>query len=98
MTTKPTILAISEPGALDDENYHPCVAHGHNLETLRRAFEDGSVCLLEVVLNATGERAAAVCAAVKDEDGYVSFTPFAIMLNGNPFELLTPAQQSNEES
>ena len=96
MTTKPIILAVSEPRILDDENYHPCVAHGHNLETLRRAFEDDAVCLMEVVLNATGERAAAVCAAVKDAAGYVSFTPFAIMLNGNPFELLTPAQQSDD--
>lgn len=85
---KKTILAVSEPGILDDANYRPCVGHRDNLENLRLAFEDDAVCLLEVVLKATGERVAALCAAVKHADGSVALTPFAIMLNGNPYELL----------
>ena len=87
---KPTILAVSEPGILDDENYSPCVGHKDNLENLRLAFEDDAMCLMEVVLKATGERVAALCAAVQSADGDVSFTPFAIMLNGNPYDLLEP--------
>lgn len=87
---KPSILAVSEPGILDDENYRPCLGHKKNLETLRLAFEDDAMCLMEVVLKATGERVAALCAAVRSADGEVSFTPFAIMLNGDPYELLLP--------
>ena len=87
---KPTILAVSEPGILDDESYRPCAAHKENLKTLERAFEDGSVCLMEVTLKSTGERVAAICAASRTGDDEVSFTPFAIMLNGNPCELLEP--------
>jgi hypothetical protein len=84
------MLAVSEEGILDDDNYRPCVGHKDNLENLHLAFADDAMCLVEVVLKATGERVAALCAAVQSEDGDVSFTPFAIMLNGNPYELLTP--------
>jgi hypothetical protein len=55
---------------------------------LKKAFEEDAVCLMEVTLKATGERVAALCAAVRHEDNTASFAPFAIMLNGNPFELL----------
>ncbi len=89
------MLAISETGNLDDENYRPCEGHANNLETLRRAFEADAVCLLEVTLKATGERCAAICAAVGSEDGSeTSFVPFAIMLNGNPYELLIPPDEA----
>ena len=88
LMNKLKLLAVSEPGILDDENYRPCVGHKDNLENLRLAFEDNAVCLMEVVLKSTGERVAALCAAVRSEAGDVSFTPFAIMLNGNPYELL----------
>lgn len=90
MATKPTILAVSEPGILDDESYRPCVGNKESLRTLKRALEDGSVCLMEVTLKATGERVAAICAASQTGDDEMSFTPFAIMLNGNPYELLEP--------
>jgi hypothetical protein len=84
------LLAVSEKGILDDDNYRPCIGHKDNLQALREAFEENVVCLMEVTLKATGERVAALCTAAQYEDGDVSFTPFAIMLNGNPFALLDP--------
>lgn len=63
--------------------------HKQNFETLKRAFLDGKVCLMDCVLNATGEHVAVICAAspVGDE---IRFTPFAMFFNDNPYELLTP--------
>jgi len=33
---------------------------------------------------------AAICAANRDPDGSVEFAPFAMLFNGNPYELLNP--------
>ena len=70
--------------------------HKQNFETLSQAFADGAVALMECVVKATGEKVATICAVVFDGKEY-TFTPFAIFLNGNPFELLEPPQEMNEE-
>lgn len=67
----------------------PCVAHKGNLETLRMAFANDDVALVEVQIKATGERVAALCALQKN-GAEVEIVPFAVMLNGNPYELLNP--------
>ncbi len=67
----------------------PCLAHAKNFETLKRAFRSGHVALMEVELVATGERVAAIC-AVQGSGGEIEMAPFALMLNGNPYELLNP--------
>jgi len=63
-----------------------------NFDTLSRAFASGNVGLVEVTLKSTGEKLAAVCAIVKDNGTFV-VTPFALMMNGNPYELLEPPKQ-----
>ena len=60
-----------------------------NFETLSEAFANGDVCLLECQIAATGEVVAAICAA-QTVHGEVEFVPFAIMINGNPYEVLNP--------
>lgn len=67
----------------------PCLAHKKNFETLQRAFAVNAVALMEVEIAATGERVAAIC-AVQKQGGGVEFVPFAVMPNGNPYELLRP--------
>jgi hypothetical protein len=70
--------------------------HQKNFETLRQAFLNNDVCLMDCVEKATGEHVAVICAMVKDKDEY-SFTPFARFFNGNPFEMLeSPAEYGPE--
>lgn len=44
---------------------------------------------MEVTIAATGERVAAICAVQMNGDEF-EFVPFAVMPNGNPYELLAP--------
>jgi len=64
--------------------------HTQNFETLRGAFLQDSVGLVECTENSTGEKIAVICAISKDKEGTVTITPFAKFFNGNPYELLTP--------
>ena len=63
--------------------------HKKNFETLKRAFMQGDVALMDCTENATGEHVAVICAVTFDGNEY-QFTPFAKFFNGNPFELLKP--------
>jgi hypothetical protein len=63
--------------------------HKPNFETLQQAFANGDVALMECQVKATGE-AVAVVVAVNREGEDLSFVPFAMMFNGNPYELLNP--------
>lgn len=60
-----------------------------NFDSIKRAFENGDVTLLECQLKSTGETVA-VITAVNQEDEEFSFVPFAVMINGNPYEMLNP--------
>jgi hypothetical protein len=60
-----------------------------NFETLRRAIENGQVALLEVKRRSDGAEIAAVC-AVDVAGAEYTLTPFATMVEGNPFDLFLP--------
>jgi hypothetical protein len=62
-------------------------SHKNNFETLRMAFANNDVMLMECTLKASGEKVAVICTSVLDGLEWHT-TPFAIFLNGNPFELL----------
>jgi len=64
--------------------------HKANFETLKKAFENNDVCLLECKRASDGEDVIVLCAVSKLPDGYFAFTPFAIMIDGNPFEQFIP--------
>ncbi len=68
------------------------LAEGHkqNFDTLRQAFFAEDVALMECQLAATGEPVAVICAANRLADGGVEFAPFAMMFQGNPYEMLNP--------
>ena len=61
-----------------------------NFDTLQKAFAAGDVALMECQLAATGEPVAVICAANRQADGDIEFAPFAMMFQGNPYEMLNP--------
>lgn len=63
--------------------------HKRNFETLKRAFENGDVALVECQRARDGEIVAMLCAMSFDGSEY-KITPFAEMVNGNPFEMYRP--------
>lgn len=60
-----------------------------NFDTLSRAFDAGDVALVEVKRLSDGRPVAAIC-AIGRQDGLFTLTPFAILVEGNPFELYAP--------
>jgi hypothetical protein len=66
------------------------VGHRQNFHTLQQAFRAGDVALMECQLAATGEAVPVICAANRQSDGSVEFAPFAMLFNGNPYEMLNP--------
>ena len=60
-----------------------------NFDTLIRAFSAGDVALVEVKRLSDDAPVAAICAIGQEDDMFV-LTPFAILVEGNPFELYSP--------
>lgn len=60
-----------------------------NFDTLTSAFRSGDVALVEVQRVHDQKPVAAVC-AVSFQDGAYLITPFAILVEGDPFELFNP--------
>lgn len=79
--------ALTQPGC---ETERPVLAHKANFETIKKAMKQGHTCLMECKIKATGEVVAVLCAFIPDKNGEVTFTPFAVLPNGNPYELLSP--------
>ena len=62
--------------------------HKENFETLKRAFANESVCIMDCIEKSTKEHVAVICALQPCEDGQVETVPFARFFNGNPYEML----------
>jgi hypothetical protein len=69
--------------------------HEKNLETLQRAFDNGDAGLAEVRERATGKTRVALCTIHTIDNGY-QITPFALMIDGNPYEQLNPPHPDGE--
>ncbi len=68
------------------------LAHKKNFETLKRAFQDGQVTLMDCIDKATGEHVAVIC-AMNPEGKEINFVPFARFFNGNPYDqLISPME------
>lgn len=61
-----------------------------NFETLRAAFEQDDVALLECQLVRTGASAAVICAVNREADESLAFVPIAQLFAGDPYTLLNP--------
>ena len=60
-----------------------------NFETLKRAFKNKVVALMECTDAVTGKPVIAIC-AVNTANGEYEFSPLAKMFDGNPYEELLP--------
>jgi hypothetical protein len=60
-----------------------------NFSTLARAFEHGHAALVEVQRISDGATVPAIC-AIGFTGGIYEITPFALLIEGNPFELFNP--------
>jgi len=63
--------------------------HTTNLETIQKAAEEDNLAVVECRKKSTGETVAMLCAVGFDGEEYC-ITPFAEMVDGNPFELYEP--------
>lgn len=68
-----------------------------NFNTLHRAFRDGDACVVECREKATGSPAFVIC-AVNRHDTDDELVPFARLFDANPYELLAPPGEMNEQS
>lgn len=64
--------------------------HRQNFQTLVDAFQNNDVALMECELAATKEIVAVLCAANRLPNGEIQFTPFGMLFNGNPYEMVNP--------
>jgi hypothetical protein len=60
-----------------------------NFETLKKAFKNKAVALMECTDAVTGKPVIAIC-AVNTVNGEYEFSPLAKMFDGNPYEELNP--------
>lgn len=68
-----------------------CQQQAANFKTLKAAFANGDVCLMECLEIKSQEIVAVLCAVSRDpQTGDFITTPFARFFNGNPFEALKP--------
>lgn len=64
-----------------------------NFQTLLRAAEQGAVALVSAIRKADQKPVSLVCAMSSNEDGTITPVPFAVMVEGNPFELFEDPTQ-----
>ena len=71
-------------------------SHQDNFNTLYRAFDDGAACLLECHERATGKPVFVICAVNRRGTDF-ELVPFAQLFDSNPYELVTPPGEAEEE-
>lgn len=60
-----------------------------NFETMKKAFANGDVCLMEC-FDTKEQAVVAVVCAVQRSGGDIEMVPFAKLFNDNPYEQLMP--------
>lgn len=58
-----------------------------NFDTLLRAAGDGALALVSAIRKADQRPVALVCAMQQNPDDTITPVPFAVMVEGNPFDL-----------
>ena len=71
--------------------------HQDNFTTLQQAFRDGAACLLECHERATGRPVYVLCAVNRRGPEY-EMVPFARLFDDNPYDLLAPPGEMDEQS
>ena len=58
-----------------------------NFDTLLRAASDGAIALVSAIRRSDQQPVALVCAMRTNDDDTITPVPFAVLVEGNPFEL-----------
>jgi hypothetical protein len=58
-----------------------------NFETLKRAYNEGALALVSAIRKSDNRPVALVCGIQTNQDQTLTPIPFAVMVEGNPFEL-----------
>ena len=58
-----------------------------NFDTLLRAASDGALALVSAIRKSDQQPVALVCAMQTNDDETITPVPFAVMVEGNPFDL-----------
>lgn len=66
-------------------------ADRQNFNTLYSAFQSGNLALLEARRKSDGKQVSLIVAVHHDKEQTYNITPFAVMVEGNPFEDFIPA-------
>jgi len=66
-----------------------------NFNTLCKARDNGDLALMDCRRKADGAKVAMVCAVAWDGETY-NFTPLAVMVEGNPYELFDPPGEDDQ--
>jgi hypothetical protein len=68
-----------------------------DFNTLLRAAGDGALALVSVVRKADQQPVALVCAMQHNPDNSIALVPFAVMVEGNPFDVFDERNQTMQE-
>ncbi len=72
-----------------------CQEHEANFETLKNAFLNNEVCLMDCIEKETNQHVAVICTISRSGQQF-NFTPFAKFFNGNPYEMLTSPMEYDQ--
>ena len=77
------------------DNTPPPLLAGHkkNFQTLLHAAADGNLALVSAIRKSDQASVALVCAMQTNDDDTITPVPFAVMCEGNPFELFEDPTQ-----
>ncbi len=65
----------------------PLNGYHNNFNTMMAAAGNGDLALVSAIRKADNKPVALVCAMRRNADGSVTPVPFAVMVEGNPFDL-----------
>jgi hypothetical protein len=67
----------------------PTLLRGYraNFQTMLQASDNGDLALVSAIRKADQQPVALVCAMQRNDDQTITPVPFAVMVEGNPFEL-----------
>lgn len=63
------------------------LGYRNNFDTLLRASKSDDIALISAIRKADQKPVALVCAMQRNKDQTITPVPFAVMVEGNPFEL-----------
>ena len=64
--------------------------HRQNLETIKKAMENGDLGLIECTRKDNGETVVLIAARYTDDDNTLVMVPLAVMIDSDPYQVFAP--------